>query len=218
MNTKYRQKILTLTKNYRDKLNKKDFSHDSDHFFRVERLAKLIAEQEGADMEIIEASSLILDIARDMEDMGKVEDHAEEGVNIARKVLKEINFPADKIEKVCHAIFVHRRSKGRVAETIEAKILSDADLLDAMGAIDVARSISSSLQTKKYKRPIYIDKPFETGDGGISAIHFMIYQLKHEKHQPSNFFTKMGKELAKGRYKFMKEYVERFIDEWHGTK
>jgi len=218
MDTKYRQKILDLTKVYRDELDKIDFAHDSNHLFRVERSAKSIGEDEGADLEVIEAAALIFDIARNLEDTGLVEDHADEGANIARKVLNEIRFPKDKIEGVCHAIFVHRRSKDRVPETIEAKILRDADYLDAMGAIDVARAISSSLQTKKYKRPIYIDKPFETGDGDVSAIHFIIYQLKHEKHQPNNFFTKKGKELAKERYKFMKEYVERFVDEWKGKR
>lgn len=218
MNTKYRKKILDLTKKYRRDLDKNDFSHDSNHLFRVEKLAKTIAIEEKADIEVIEAACLIFDLARELEDKGKVQDHAEEGVNIARKVLTTINFPVNKIENVCHAIFVHRRSKDRIPETIEAKILRDADYLDAMGATDVARVIASSLQTEKYKRPIYVDKAFEEGDEDISAIHFMSYQLKHEKHQPENFFTKRGKQIAKDRYLFLKDFVERFVDEWHGKK
>lgn len=218
MNTKYRQEVLELTKEYREVLDKIDFSHDSSHIFRVESLAKTIAKEEEADMEIVEAAALIFDIARDLEDKGKVEDHATEAANIARKILKEINFPENKIESVCHAIFVHRRSKDRKPETLEAKILRDADYLDAMGAIDVARAMASTFQSEKYKRPVYIDKPFKEGDGGISAIHFMIYQLGHEKHQPENFYTKKGKELAKGRYEFLKQFVEQFIDEWHGKR
>ena len=219
MNTKYRQKILDLTKKYRDELDKCDFSHNSDHLFRVERLAKSIAKEEGADMEIIEAACLIFDVARDLEDKGKIEDHAEEGVKIAKEILAKINFPSDKIEKVSHAIFVHRRSKDRIPETLEAKILRDADYLDAMGAIDVARVISSSLESIKYKRPIYIEKPYKSDeDNNKSAINFMIYKLKHEKHQPENFLTKRGREIARDRYKFSKEYVERFIDEWQGKR
>jgi uncharacterized protein len=218
MNTKYRQKILDLTKEYRDELDNNDFSHDSNHIFRVESLAKSIAEDEGADLEIIEAASLIFDIARDLEDKGKVQDHAEEGANIARKVLKEINFPAGKIENVCHTIYVHRRSKDRIPETIEAKILKDADYLDALGAIDIARSISSSLQSRKYKMPIYVDKVFEPGDKDLSAIHFMSHQVSSEKHQPEKFYTKKGRQMAKDRYTFLKEFVERFVDEWHGKR
>jgi len=218
MNTKYRQKILDLTKEYRDELDNNDFSHDSNHIFRVERLAKMIAKEESADMEILEAACLIFDIARELEDKGKIQDHAEEGVNIAKNILSKINFPVNKIEKVCHAVYVHRRSKDRIPETIEAKILKDADYLDAMGATDIIRVISSSLQTQKYKRPIYIDKIFEPGDQVISAIHFMIYQVNSEKHQPEKFYTKKGRQIAKDRFTFLKEFVERFIDEWHGKR
>jgi uncharacterized protein len=218
MNTKYRQKILDLTKEYRDELDNNDFSHDSNHIFRVERLAKAIAKEEKADMEVIEAACLIFDVARGLEDKGEIQDHAEEGVNIARKILKEINFPADKIENVCHTIYVHRRSKDMIPETIEAKILKDADYLDALGAIDIARSISSSLQSQEYKRPIYVDKVFEPGDKDLSAIHFMSHQVSSEKHQPEKFFTKRGKQMAKDRYMFLKEFVERFVDEWHGKR
>jgi uncharacterized protein len=218
VNTKYRQRILDLTKEYRDELDNNDFSHNSDHIFRVERLAKMIAKKEDADMEVLEAACLIFDIARELEDKGKIQDHAEEGVNIAQKVLKRINFPSDKIKNVCHAIYVHRRSKDRVPETIEAKILRDADYLDAMGAMDIARAISSSLQTQKYKRPIYVDKVFEPGDQDLSAIHFMTYQIISEKHQPEKFYTKKGRQMAKNRFEFLKEFVERFVDEWHGKR
>ena len=218
MNTKYRQKILGLTKEYRDELDNNDFSHDSNHIFRVERLAKTIAKKEKADVEVIEAACLIFDIARELEDKGKIQDHAEEGANIARKILNKIDFPSNKIENVCHVIYVHRRSKDRIPETIEAKILKDADYLDAMGATDIVRSISSSLQSQKYKRPIYVDKVFEPGDEDLSAIHFMIYQVKSEKHQPEKFFTKKGRQMAKDRFMFLKEFVERFVDEWHGKR
>jgi len=219
MNTKYRQKILDLTKKYRDELDKIDFSHDSNHIFRVESMAKVISRDEGADLEVIEAACLIFDIARDLEDKGKIEDHAEEGVKIARKILEEISFPKDKINNVCHAIFVHRRSKDRIPETLEAKILRDADYLDAMGAVDIVRVISSSLQSKKYKRPIYIDREYRGDqDNNASAIDFLTYQLKSEKHQPKFFYTKLGRKIAEGRYKFMQEFRDRFVDEWHGKR
>jgi len=220
MNTKYRQRILELTKKYYDELDKEDFSHNSDHFFRVENLAKRIAEDEGADIEVIEAASLLFDIARDLEDRGKIEDHAEKGAKIAREILTKIDFPLKKIDNVCHAILVHRRSKKRNPETIEAKILRDADYLDAMGAVDIARVLASAVQSQKYKKPIFLDKPFQNTEGveHLSAIHFLLYKINHSKHQPENFYTKLGKKLAKERFNFMKEYTQRFIDEWYGLK
>lgn len=218
MNTKYRDKILNEIKTYLKKLDKEDFSHNSDHIFRVENIAKKIAKEENADIEIIEASCLLFDIARWLEDRGAIEDHSQKGVEIARKVLNKIDFPKDKINDVCHAIYVHRRSKKRTPKTLEAKILRDSDYLDAMGAIDIARVIASSIQSKKYKKPIYIENNKKLDDPNSSAIHFLFYKLNHPKHQPSNFYTKLGKKLAKDRYAFMKEYSERFINEWKGEK
>ncbi len=219
MKTKYRAKILKKIKSYIDDLNKNDFSHNSSHIFRVENLAKRMAKEEGADLEIIEAAALLFDIARGLEDKGLIEDHASEGVKIAKKVLTEIGFPKEKIAAVCHAIYVHRRSKNRRPRTLEAKILRDADYLDAMGAVDISRVFASVLQSKKYKKPIYRDEKCEKcPDPNYSAIHFFVYKLQHPKHQPRNFYTKLGKKLAKGRFKFMKEFVDRFVDEWHGRK
>lgn len=219
MNTKFRNQILTLIKPYTDELDKEDFSHNSDHIFRVENIAKKIAEDENSDIEIVEASCLLFDIARGLEDKGEVEDHAEKGVEIARDILPKVGFPKDKIEAVCHAIFVHRRSKNRTPETLEAKILIDADYLDAMGATTIARIFASTFQSKKYSRPVYLDEPYEEETAPYkSAIHFLMYLVKHPKHNPDNFYTKLGRQLAKGRQKIMQDYAEQFVDEWHGDR
>ena len=215
--TQYRNLILRSAKKYYDKLNKEDFSHDANHLLRVERLAKRIAKSENADIEIIEASCLLFDIARILEDKGKVKDHAVEGGKIARKILEKIGFPKEKIEDVAYAILVHRKSKGITPKTIEAKILQDADYLDALGAIDVARVIASSLQSKKYKRPIYCELLGDCNENK-SAIHYLLHEIRHPKLQPNKFHTKLGRQLAKERYNFLKTFTYRFIDEWKGEK
>jgi len=219
MKTKYRELILQNIHSYIDDLNREDFSHDSSHIFRVENLAKKIAEQENADIEIIEASCLLFDIARGLEDKGEVEDHAQKAVEIAQDILPRINFPDKKIEAVCHTIISHRRSKDRTPETIEAKILRDADYLDAMGATTIARIFASTFQSKKYARPVYVDEPYDEKTAEYkSAIHFLLYLTKHPKHQPDSFFTKEGKRMAAERAVIMKEFAETFIAEWHGDK
>jgi len=136
---------------------------------------------------------------------------------LQKKILEKINFPREKINSVCHAILVHRKSKGRKPETIEAKILQDADYLDALGAVDIARVIASSLQSKKYRRPIYVE-PTDEDKKIKSAIHYFLHKLEHPKLQPSKFHTKLGRQLAKERFNFMKEFTERFIDEWNGKR
>jgi len=220
IDSKYREKILEHTKKYYDELDEIDFSHNSDHFFRVENTAKKIALDEGADLEIIEAASLMLDIARGMEDRGEIDDHAEKGAEIAREILEYIDFPKEKLGIVCDAIITHRRSKDLEPRSIEGKILRDADYLDAMGAIDVVRVMASSLQSKKYKRPIFVDEPYVDNDGMelASAYHYLIYKVEHSKHQPENFYSKLGKKMAEDRLKFSKEYVERLGDECRGIR
>lgn len=113
--------------------------HDKFHVDRVCRLAVRIAEEEKADLDVVRASVLLHDIARAMEDEGRIEDHAVEGAKMAREVLEEVGFPEEKIEKVVHCIQVHRFRKGVETETLEGKILQDADRLDIIGAIGLAR-------------------------------------------------------------------------------
>ena len=79
------------------------------------------------------------DIARIKESRGECNCHAEDGAKMAESFLKDINSPKDKISKVKYAISVNRFSKNIRAETKEAEILQDADRLDALGAICIAR-------------------------------------------------------------------------------
>lgn len=214
---KYTNQIRKLAKGFFDELEKNDFSHGFSHVERVTRLALHIGEREKADLEIIEAAALLHDIARGMEDRGEVEDHAEESARLAKDILIKIGFPKEKIDKVCHCIEVHRSKKTKSARTLEAKILQDADRLDALGAVDIARVIGSKLQSEKYGGPIYVDEPY-AGEKDVdkSAIHYLIYKSKHPKRRPENFNTKTGKEMAHERFQYMVHYVNRFIKEWRG--
>lgn len=213
----YRSRILEeADKYYRDL--EADFSHDINHFLRVERLVKRIGEDENADLEVLEATALLFDVARGLEDRGETKDHAQTGSNIAKEILTKIGFPQPKIDPVCHAILVHRKSMAKEPETIEAKILQDADYLDALGAIDVIRIVASSLQSKKYKRPIYDGKPSESPKSNPTAINYLLYKISQPKMQPENFHTKLGRELATKRHAFVKEFARRFIAEWEGEE
>jgi uncharacterized protein len=215
--SRYREQILALTDKYYADLNAEDFSHNFDHVVRVERLARRIGESEGADLQTIEAACLLFDVARGLEDKGIVQDHAEAGAEIAREILTKIGFPSSKLENVCHCIYVHRKSQKRQTETIEAKILQDADYLDALGAIDVVRVLASCLQSNQYKKPIYVSRPYEgEQDQNISAIHYFQYKLHHHKLRPENFNTAMGRSLARDRREFTEQFVERFVAEWDG--
>lgn len=214
---KYSKKIKKIARSYFDELDKGDFSHGFTHVQRVVRLALNIGKKEGADLEILKAASLLHDLARGKEDKGEVPDHAQESARLAKRILEQIGFPSEKTASVCHCIEVHRSKPEDKPKTLEAKILQDADRLDALGAVDIARVIGSKIQSEKYGGPIYIDESYRgEKDSNKSAIHYLIYKSKHPKRRPESFNTPTAKKMAENRFKFMEDYIRRFIAEWKG--
>jgi len=115
--------------------------HGDDHVERVKRLAEFIAVQEGADLEVIRVAAELHDVARG------ADNHALDGAEMAGKILAERGYSREFIEKVKHCIAAHSFSSGVLPETPEAKVLSDADKLDAMGAVGVARAFMFAGET-----------------------------------------------------------------------
>ncbi|CAG0944317.1 2-amino-1-hydroxyethylphosphonate dioxygenase (glycine-forming) [Anaerolineae bacterium] len=114
-------------------------AHDFEHVLRVLTLAERLARAENADAEIVHAAALLHDIARLDEDT-RGGDHAVMAAERAREILLQRGIPADRADAVAHAIAAHRFRGTVVPQTLEAKILFDADKLDSIGAIGVARA------------------------------------------------------------------------------
>ena len=197
-------------------------SHSFDHTQRVFNNAVTISEGENVDLDIVKAAALLHDISRLKEDRNEVECHAEHGSETAGKILKEMNFPEDKIKNVVYAIKVHRHSKDVKPKTKEAAIIQDADRLDALGAICIARMFSTG---GRLNRPLYNPNiPFDKIDLYNSALRDFSVSTIHSFHKkilklkPETFKTKKAKEIAKDRYKFTEDFVERFKLEWDGKK
>jgi len=188
--------------------------HGFDHTVRVYNLAIKIAETECADMEVVKASTLLHDICRKKEEETGL-CHAEEGVKLAPEILREINFPEEKIDNVLHCINVHRFSRGLKPETKEAKVLQDADRLDAIGAIAITRIISHNtlIGNPLYDPEIEPDEVY-TSKGKTAINHFF---EKIFKLTPETFHTELAKEIARDRYDYTQEFVKRFISEWNGN-
>jgi uncharacterized protein len=131
-----------------------DAAHDFDHVLRVLALAERLARSEGADLEVVRAAALLHDVAR-----GQEADHAQAGAELARRLLA--GQPAERVEAVAHAIAAHRFRTGPAPQTLEAQVLHDADKLDAIGAIGVARAFARGghegprcrLATRRARRP-----------------------------------------------------------------
>ncbi len=151
----------------------------------------------------------------DLDKTGK-RDHALDSAKMAEKILKKFNYPKEKIERVKECIISHRFKTKLKPKSIEAKILSDANKLDVMGAIGVVRC---ACWIGENKAKIYSDTPLllyikenlsggkPTGrikDKSKHALNFE-YELKL-KNFHKKLFTKRAKEIAKKRIKFMKNF------------
>ena len=179
-------------------------THDFSHTMRVFHLSEKIGIEENADMEILLPSALLHDVGR-----SQPGDHAENSGRIAAEILKQLAFPEEKIEKIIYAISVHRYAKGEIPKTLDAKILQDADRIDALGAIGIMRTFSYGSR-KLYNE----DDPFnETGrklnDKEYSLDHFYQKLLK----LPELMHTKTGKKIAKEREKFMLKFLDELRKE-----
>ena len=125
----------------RDWYTVSDQVHDFDHVIRVYRLAEVLAEKEGADLEIVRAAALLHDAESASGDDQTRLAHHEAAADFAGKTLAEEGWPAERIQAVQECILSHRFRAGKAPETLEAKVLFDADKLDAIGAIGVARAL-----------------------------------------------------------------------------
>lgn len=118
-----------------------DASHDISHLARVWRLAKHIAADETeADLDILAAATLLHDCVSLEKNDPRRAMSSRLSADVARDLLTTLGWPGDRVERVTHAIEAHSFSAGITPVTVEAAILRDADRLDALGALGIART------------------------------------------------------------------------------
>lgn len=212
-----------MEENFFDKLRnyvrlymEKGGSHEFSHVERVYNLATKIAKEEKADLDIVRAASLLHDIARSKEDKKEINCHAEEGAKMAKEFLEKTDFSKEKIKGVTNCIRVHRYSLNLKAMSKEEQILQDADQLDALGAIAIARIFSyGGKQNRPIHDPNIPPKPVYISDAKTSINHF--YE-KILKIKPETFNTELARNIAKQRYNFILKFLKQFHEEWDGKK
>lgn len=164
-------------------------SHGMDHTERVFMLCRHIGEEEHADMRILLSAALLHDIARPLEKEQGLP-HESEGARIAGEYLASLGYYPALIPAISSAIRTHRFSSDEVPETREAKILSDADKLDAMGALGIARTFL---------------RAGEHGTGIDDAVrHFHDKLLRLE----ARMYTVGGQRIAHERHDVLIRYLE----------
>lgn len=206
--------------------NKLCSAHDLDHVLRVTNLCKKLAEYEAeVDMNVLVPAALLHDIARMEEDhdsSGEL-DHAILGAEKAEDILRQLGYEKEIVERIQHCIISHRFRSGNNPESIEAKILFDADKLDVIGAIGIARSFMVAGQHgEKLFREIplveYIKENVgENGrikDNSKHAIN-LEFELKLKKI-PQRLYTQKAKETAIRRISYMEEFFNTLRNEVNG--
>jgi len=192
-------------------------SHDWSHVERTYKLCVKIGKREKADLQVLKAAALLHDIARMDEDVssGKI-CHAERSATMAKKILKEVDFPRTKIRQVMHCIESHRFRGVRKPTTLEAKILSDADKLDAIGAIGVARAYAYGGE-HGYRLYGKIPKNYRLQRFKNPRIHNPVIEY-HQKLQKikDRLLTKTGRDIARGRHRFLTMFFKRLFNEIEG--
>ncbi len=188
-------------------------AHDVLHVYRVLQNARAIAAgEENVDLDVLEAAALLHDVGRPAQLKDPAVDHAEVGADMAFAFLTGHGFSDEFAAKVRHCVYTHRFRKSRPPETIEAKILFDADKLDATGAIGLARTLVYNGQVD---RPLYASD--EHGNAKLdeneeSPSFFREYHFKL-KHLYDRFYTKTGAALAAGRRKAAEDFIAALEEE-----
>ena len=185
--------------------------HDKYHIERVYNLAIRLAQEEKADLDTVKAAALLHDIARAQEDEGTINDHAKQGAKMARKILEQVNFPKEKTDNVIHCIETHRFRKGLAPKSLEAKILQDADRLDIIGAIGIARVFTrGGWSNKPIHDPSTPPKAKYDGKSETSINHIREKLLKIK----NTINTKTAKRIAEERHTYVEQFLERLLKEW----
>ena len=177
----------------------KDSAHDKEHIYRVLYVALDIAQSEqNVDYDILITSCLLHDIGRQEQIENPTVCHAQVGAKKAYQFLIENNFTQDFAEKVSDCIITHRYRKSNPPNSIEDKILFDADKVDVAGATGIARTL---IYKGKISEPLYSLLPngcVSDGKDDTSPSFFQEYKYKLENLY-SHFFTKRGEEIARQR-------------------
>lgn len=198
-------------------------AHNLDHVIRVYNLCLVIAkDEEGVDLDVLIPAALLHDIARveEIEDNTGKTDHAILGSQLASDILKNMHYDDDRIEKIKHCIVTHRYRTGNEPSTIEAKILFDADKLDAIGAVGIARTFMLSGQHgQRLTVSSSIEDYLETNtveNGRIKdwSKHSPLieYEVKFKKI-PDKLYTKKAKEIGNDRIKLMDDFFAKLKSE-----
>ncbi len=190
-----------------------DRAHGWEHVSRVYTLALHIAREEHADRFIVGMAALMHDLGHTEVQHGD-DHHADLSVAMARDLMQRYSVPAQQQEAILHAIIAHSFSKGIEARSLEARVVRDADRLDALGAIGIIRwAIVGTLRSNEQTLTYHPDDPFahqrEPDDKRYLLDHFYRKLFKLS----DTMSTATGRALAEQRTAFMRAFLAELQNE-----
>lgn len=190
-----------------------DSAHDREHVYRVLHTALLIGDgEETVDWDVLICAALLHDIGRAEQFADPSLCHAKVGGEKAYRFLIEHGYSVSFAQQVKHCIQAHRYRANCSPETIEAKILFDADKLDAAGAMGIARTLLYQGHEGTQLYTLTDEGEISDGTGDRIDSFFREYKFKLEKLY-DRFYTKRGRELALQRQKTAVDYYRALLEE-----
>lgn len=191
-------------------------SHDWEHTLRVCRLCRdLGPQEEGVDMVVLSVAALLHDIGRCHQDASRgAVCHAQQGAEMAAGLVADLPLTEAQKTNVVHCVRAHRFRKEPHPDTIEARVLFDADKLDAIGAVGIARAyqfageVGARLHNPNHD--VSNTRAYSREDTGYRE-----YQVKL-RYIKDRMLTDAGRRVAEGRHRFMACFFERFLQEIQG--
>ena len=210
------QQIISRAENFVREFFAKDASgHDAWHTFRVRSLALRLAEMEGADPLTVELAALLHDV-----DDRKLSPETHETLGNAVGFLRQENVAEERISQICAIIRDLSFSSGRVPESLEGKVVQDADRLDAIGAIGIARTFAYGgahgraihLPEEAARPDLSREEYAARASTGINHFYEKLLLLKDLMN------TASARRMAEVRHRYMLDYLEEFQAEWEGRR
>ena len=193
--------------------------HGFDHVLRVYFMAERLAQAEGADLEIVRAAALLHDAgdstAAEADLPALRQGHQHASAEFAASILRAEGWPEGSISAVQHCIRAHRfRDDSEPPRTLEARVLFDADKLDAIGAIGVARAVAYAARAGQPAYAPPSEQFLRSGQtiagephSAYHEFHFKLARLK------DRLFTPAAREIAEGRHQQLTAFFERLAEE-----
>lgn len=189
-----------------------DGAHDLGHLRRVWANCRLIAlDEPGADLEVLQAAAFfhdLINLPKSAPDRARASTLSAEA---ARQYLTSTDFPTDKIPAVAHAIAAHSFSAAIPPETLEARILQDADRLEALGAIGLARMfyVAGAMGGQLFdpEDPLARRRPLDDRRFALDHLETKLFKL------PATMQTASGRAMAEAAAEWMASFRTRLLAE-----